>query len=141
MSRERSRSRARNWASFSLPATAKTKLENLISKRVIELACQVRGIQVTEKEIDVALSDDLEMLKVNRNDFVSKVLKRYGKSLYEWREDVLRPKIYMTKYCQDMVHVSPEELQQAFDKDYGPKVHCQVIVWPPDQNEPCLGDV
>jgi parvulin-like peptidyl-prolyl isomerase len=118
---------------FLIARYGQAKLENLISKRVIELACQARGIQVTEREIDAALSEDLEMLKVNRNDFVSKVLKRYGKTLYEWREDVLRPKLYMTKYCQDMVQVTPADLQEAFDKDYGPKVHCQVIVWPPEQ--------
>jgi len=123
---------------FLIARYGKVKLDNLISKRVIELACQARGIQVTEKEIDVALSEDLEMLKVNRTDFVTKVLKRYGKSLYEWREDVLRPKIYMTKYCQDMVQVTPAELQDAFDKDYGPKVHCQVIVWPPEQRDIAL---
>ena len=123
---------------FLIARYGQAKLDNLISKRIIELACQARGIQVSEKEIDAALGEDLEMLKVNRNDFVSKVLKRYGKTLYEWREDVLRPKIYMTKYCQDMVHVAPEELQEAFDKDFGPKVHCQVIVWPAEQKSVAL---
>ena len=87
-----------------------------------------RGITISEKDIDNALNEHLKDLKVNKVDFVQKVLKRYGKSLYEWREDVIRPNLSKAKVCQDMVTVSEQELKEEFDKTFGPKVHCQIIV-------------
>jgi len=109
------------------------KVQHLISWRIIEAACREKGITVTEKEIDNDLEENLKELKVNRADFVSKVLKRYGKTLYEWREDVIRPKLMMAKYCQDRVKVTDEDLRRAYEAYYGPKVHCQLILWPSDQ--------
>jgi hypothetical protein len=111
------------------------KVQHLISWRIIESACREQGITVTEKEIDADLEENLKELKVNRADFVRKVLKRYGKTLYEWREDVIRPKLMMAKYCQDRVHVTDEDLRRAYEAYYGPKVHCKIIFWPADQKE------
>jgi parvulin-like peptidyl-prolyl isomerase len=111
------------------------KLEHLVDARIIEQACRERGITITEKDIDNALNEHLKDLKVNKVDFVQKVLKRYGKSLYEWREDVIRPNLSKAKYCQDMVTVSDKDVQEEFDKSFGPKVHCQIIVWPKEQRD------
>ena len=87
------------------------RLQHLVNKRIIELACQAHGIQVSDKEIDAALAEDLASLKVSAKEFEEKTLKDYGKSLYEWREDVIRPKLYMTKLCQDSVDVTPDDLK------------------------------
>src|SRR5581483_8947043 len=97
-------------------------LDLLINKRIIEDACNKKGIEVTAAEVEAALQEDLKGLSVNIKDFVSKVLKHYNKSLYEWKEDVIRPKLLMTKLVRDRVHVTDEELQMAFDAYYGEKV-------------------
>jgi PPIC-type PPIASE domain len=114
------------------------KLQHLISWRIIEAACRERGITVTEREIDADLEENLKELKVNRQDFIDKVLKHYGKTLYEWREDVIRPKLMMTKYCQDRVRVTDEDLDRAYKAYYGPKVHCQLILWPEGEQSVAL---
>jgi len=114
------------------------KLEHLVDSRIIERACRERGITISEKDIDSALNEHLKDLKVNKVDFVQKVLKRYGKSLYEWREDVIRPNLSKAKYCQDLVTISDRELKEEFDKTFGPKVHCQIIVWPKDKKGDAL---
>jgi hypothetical protein len=106
------------------------RLDNLINRMIIEHACQQRGIEVTAAEIDVALGEDLEGLKVNLKDFVTKVLKHYGKTLYEWKEDVIRPKLLMSKYCRDRVTVTEADLHMAFDAHFGEKVQCLMILWP-----------
>jgi parvulin-like peptidyl-prolyl isomerase len=114
------------------------KLELLINKRIIEQACQAKGIEVTEAEIDAALADDLKSLTVNRDEFVKQVLKRYNKTLYEWRQDKIRPQLYLTKLSRDRVKVEPEDLHNAYDAYFGPKVQCQVIFWMQDQEHIAL---
>jgi parvulin-like peptidyl-prolyl isomerase len=111
------------------------RLENLINRCIIEHACQQRGIEVTAAEIDAALGEDLEGLKVNLKDFVTKILKHYGKTLYEWKEDVIRPKLLMTKYCRDRVTVTEQDLHQAFEAHYGEQVKCLMILWPKGQEQ------
>jgi hypothetical protein len=108
------------------------KLDLLINKRILENAARARGIEVTAAEVESALAEDLKELKVNRESFVKNVLKSYGKNLYEWREDVLRPKLLLNKLCRGQVNVTQDEVQAAFQATYGEKVACRMIVWNKD---------
>lgn len=106
------------------------KLELLVNKRIIEHACHERGIEVTPSEIEAALGEDLRDLKVNLETFESKVLKQYRKSLLEWKEDVIRPRLAMTKLCRDRVQATDKDFHDAFEAYFGEKVVCRLILWP-----------
>ncbi len=111
------------------------KLDLLVNKRIIDQSCRQMGVEVTEAEIDAALAQDLEGLKLDRKQFVENLLKQYGKTLYEWREDVLRPKLLMTKLCQGRVKVEEDEVRRGFEAYYGEKVHGRLILWPVGEKE------
>jgi hypothetical protein len=118
------------------------RLQNFVNKRIIEEACKREGIDVTAQEIDVSLAEDLNKMKVDIKDFVEKVLKRYNKSLYEWREDVIRPKLLMTKLVRKRgVEPRAEDLQKAFESFYGEKLRCQVIMWPKSEETKVKNDI
>jgi hypothetical protein len=106
------------------------KVELLVNKRIIEVACQKKGIDVTAAEVEAALEQDLQGVHVNRADFVAKVLKQMGKSLYEWKEDVLKPRLQLTKLCKERITLTDDDLRKAFDAQYGPRVECRIIIWP-----------
>jgi hypothetical protein len=106
------------------------RLEMLVNKRIIDKACQEKGIDVTEAEIDSVLVDDLKSLNMDKKQFVDNLLKKYHKSLYEWREDVIRPKLQMKKLAQDRVTVTADDLAKAYEAYYGERVECQMIMWP-----------
>ena len=55
----------------------------------------MRNITVSDAEVDAQLDQDLKAFQptISKDDFVNKILKRYNKSLYEWKEDVIRPKL------------------------------------------------
>ncbi len=65
---------------------------------------------------------------INAADFEGKVLKRFNKTLFEYREDVIRPKLALAKFCRDRVTVTAEDLKKAFEAKYGEKVDCRMIV-------------
>lgn len=106
------------------------RLTNLVNKRIIEHVCKQKGIEVTVAEVEAGLQEDLAGLNVSREEFVSHVLKKYKKTLYEWKEDVIKPRLLMTKLCRDRVKVTEEDLNKAFDAYYGEKVGCRIILWP-----------
>jgi PPIC-type PPIASE domain len=108
------------------------RLEMFVNRRIIEMACQKRGIDVTEAEVNAAIDADCAKVGIERTAFINEVLTRKGKSLYEWKEDVIKPGLMLTKLCvkEDRVRVTDDDLRQTFDAAYGPKVECRIIIWP-----------
>jgi hypothetical protein len=108
------------------------KLELLVNKRVIEVEAARRGISVTPLEIASGLEEDLRGAgpEVNKAAFTQFLRDRYGKTLYEWEQDVIRPRLLLGKMSRQQVSVSPEEVQRAFESKYGEKREPQIIVWP-----------
>jgi hypothetical protein len=115
------------------------RLELMVNRRIIDLACQKKGIVVTDAEVETALADDLKSMNVpSVKDFVSGVLKRYQKTLYEWKEDVIRPKLALGKLCRDQLKVTEDDLHNAFEAYHGEKVECQMIMWPASEKHHVL---
>ena len=77
-----------------------------------------------------AFEGDCKSLAINRDDFVKNVLPRYGKTLEEWTEDVIAPRLMLARLCKEkMSPVTEAELRQAFVAKYGEKVRCRAITW------------
>ena len=68
-------------------------------------------------------------LKVFEKDF----LGPYNKNLFEWREDVVRPRLLMAKLCRDSVKVAEPDVKQAYEAEFGEKLEGRMILWPADQ--------
>lgn len=106
------------------------KLETFVNIRIIEVEAAKRNITVTKSEMEAALAKDLEGIATNHNDFVKILLPKYGKSLYEWMEDVVRPRLLLTKMCRDNVKVSDDHLKIQFERLHGEKRVVQMIIFP-----------
>jgi parvulin-like peptidyl-prolyl isomerase len=111
------------------------KIDFLVNRRVIDRECQKHNLQVAPQEIEAGLSDDLKKMGVDLKTFEKDFLGPYNKNLLEWREDVIRPRLLMAKLCQDRVKVSDDELKMAYDAEFGEKLECHMILWPPDQTK------
>src|SRR5262249_5749148 len=86
-------------------------------------------------EVEAALEDDTKGFGVSRKEFVNKLLKQRHMTLYEYKEDVIKPGLIMTRLCRDRVKVTEEDLKTAFDAYYGEKVECRMILWPPGEDK------
>jgi hypothetical protein len=116
----------------------KERIDFLINRKLVEMACQAQKITVTDAEVDVQLAQDIASFGANMtlDGFVNQVLKRFNKSLFEWKEDVIRPKLEMTKLVRPLVKVTPDDERDEFEARYGPKVKCRMIVLDPKYPRP-----
>ncbi len=105
------------------------KLDLLVNKKIIEVEAARRNITVTVLEVESGLGEDLKGMGISKDDFVKHILPRYGKTLYEWTEDVIKPRILLGKMCQDRVKVSDEDMHKAFQNRYGERRQAKVICW------------
>lgn len=106
------------------------KLELLINKRIIDDACRHYNIEISGGEIDNALGEQLQGFAIDQKTFVNTLLARYHKNLYEWKEDVIRSRLQMSKLCRSRVQINDDDLRKAFEAAYGEKVECQIILYP-----------
>jgi hypothetical protein len=116
------------------------RLTNLVNKRIIEHVCRQKGIEVTAAEVEADFQETIKGLGpgVTIKEFVNQVLKPRNKTLYEWKEDVVKPRILLSKLSRDRVQVTDEDLQLAFEAHYGEKVDCRIILWPKGENQIAL---
>jgi hypothetical protein len=111
------------------------KLELLINKRIIEHACKERGIEVTAWEVEQDFNSMIANLGVNRREFIEQLLQQYRKTEYEWKEDVIRPRLMLTQFCKNRIEIKEEDLKKAFESQYGEKVEVQIILYPPGPDQ------
>lgn len=106
------------------------RIEFLINRRILENACQAKGIYVTDLEVEAQFKDELKMFGLmSAQEFSNQVLRRFNKSLYEYKEDVIRQKLLLAKLCRPMITVTQEDLTKAYEARYGEKVQCRVIAF------------
>jgi hypothetical protein len=104
-----------------------------INKKIIEMAAEKAKIAVTPQEVDAIITDDCAKLSMDKAQFVKMVLEqKYGKTLEEWREEVIKPRLIMQRMCQANIKLDEEGLKKVYDNMYGEKVQCQIIMWPKD---------
>ena len=112
------------------------RIEFMLNRKIVEMECQKYNIIATNAEVEDRFQQDLKSFgtHLTQTEFVNSVLKRFGKSLYEWKEDVIRPKIMMEKLVKQSVKITDKDVQEGYDARYGPKVDCRMIVCDPKAN-------
>jgi hypothetical protein len=117
-------------AEFLIARGGYEKVELLVNKKIIEMEAARRGITVTPQEMEAALLDDIKGLEIKKEQFIEVVLSKYGKSYFEWMEDVVRPRLLLTKMCKESVTVTDDDLKLEFERQFGEKRQVQLIIWP-----------
>ncbi len=116
-------------------------LEGVISRKVIELACKQRNIEVTDADIDEEIAHAAAAGGSTTRDgkpdvkaWLEFIAKKQGVSLEVYRNDAIWPsvalkKLAMTdKNANKSLEVSDEDLQKGYEANYGPRVRCLAIV-------------
>jgi parvulin-like peptidyl-prolyl isomerase len=103
-------------------------LEGLVNKRLILHHCQNRGIVLTDQEIDAEIDRMAARFKIGRQQWLDMLQQERGINVQQYKRDILWPTLALRKLAADKLTVSAEELQAAYDSQYGPAVQCRLIV-------------
>jgi parvulin-like peptidyl-prolyl isomerase len=119
---------------YLIARMSEDRLNSLVNLQIIRRYCKQKGIEVTSAEIEAEFAETLKGIpNVTSKTFEKTVLKPHHKTLYEWKEDVIKPRIMLSRLCRDRVHVTEDDIKMAFDAYHGEKVECRMILWPADQ--------
>ena len=120
-----------DFAEFLIARHGAERLDFFVNRMIVERACKQAGVYVTDAEVEDQFRRDIQAMgpHMTAEKFQSQILSRYKKTNFEWKEDVIRPKIMMTKLVGPKVIVTEDDLRKGFEARFGAKVQCRMIVF------------
>lgn len=103
-------------------------LEGLVNKRLISHHCRNRQIEVTDAEIDAEIDRMAKRFKIGREQWLEMLQRERGINVQQYKRDILWPTLALRKCAADQLTVSEEQIQQAYESQFGPAVKCRLIV-------------
>lgn len=103
-------------------------LDARIRLLLIDQECQRQKIQVTNQEIEEEIQRMARSANISSEDWMDMFVRENGFSADIYRQDIVRPLIQLRKLAGVRIQVTPEELQKAYEAQYGPSVRLRQIV-------------
>jgi parvulin-like peptidyl-prolyl isomerase len=119
------------WDMVAQDAVAKygeEVLDNLINHLIIQQECERRGVAVTTAEVQQEVLKIAAKFNLPVDTWYQMIQSERGMSAQQYHRDVIWPMLALKKLAGAEITITPEELQQAFERDFGPRVKARMIV-------------
>ncbi len=102
-------------------------LESLVNKRLILNHCEKRGIAITPDDINAEIDRMAKRFKLGREQWFELLERERGISPQEYARDIVWPTLALRKLAVSDLEVSPEEVQQELEHQYGEMIQARLI--------------
>ena len=103
-------------------------LESMISKQILLLACQSRGVTITDKDIEDEIRNVATKFSLSVDRWLDLLESERNVDAQQYRKDIIWPTLALRRLAARQSAATPEELREAFESEYGPKVKARLIV-------------
>ncbi len=103
-------------------------LDARIRLLLIDMECQRQKITVSNQEIEDEIQRLAKSLNLTTENWLEMILNENGFPPDLYRSDVIRPLIQLRKLAGVRIQVTKEEMQKAYQAEYGPSVSLRQIV-------------
>ena len=100
----------------------KKVLELLIHRTLIDQGLRARKLEVTAAEIDQEIDTVAQRFGINREQWLRTLDKERGISPVQYARDIIYPALALRKLSSGRVQVTPEDMKNAFEAQYGAKL-------------------
>lgn len=105
----------------------KDVLESLVNKRLILNHCKNHNITVTNQDIATEIDRMAARFKLGREQWLELLEKERGISPDEYARDIVWPTVALRKLTAEQLQVTPEEIQKAYESEFGDMVRVRLI--------------
>ncbi len=103
-------------------------LEGMVNKHLIEHHCRNRNITVTDAELSAEIDRMAARFKIGREQWLQMLEKERGINEQQYTHDILWPTLALRKLAADQLTVSQQQIQEAYDAQFGEAVKARLIV-------------
>jgi parvulin-like peptidyl-prolyl isomerase len=103
-------------------------LEAIVNRRIIEQACQQKGITVSSQDVEAEIDAISRRFNVPKDKYVELIQRERGVTAKQYADDIVWPMIALRRLSAADAEPTAEEIQEAFEKQFGPAVKARIIV-------------
>ena len=103
-------------------------LENLISRTIIQRACEQRHVVVTAEEVNQEVMKIAQSFNLPIDSWYQMIQSERGMTAAQYQRDVIWPMLALRKLAGEQTDITEQDLQRAFVRDYGPRVKARMIM-------------
>lgn len=103
-------------------------LDNIINRKIIESACENANIQISETEVDQEIVKIAKKFNMSVSEWYNMLQAERNVTKAQYRRDIIWPMLSLRKLAGEDIKITKTELNQAFQKNYGPRVKARIIV-------------
>ena len=102
-------------------------LESLVNKSILLDECKRRHVAVTREEVEQEIELMATKFSLPKARWLEMLHEERGISPAQYRADVVWPTLALRKLGAQTLQISDQEIQQAYDSQYGAKVSVRLI--------------
>lgn len=102
-------------------------LEDLVNKTLIYQACQTQKVAVVQKEVDDEIARTASKFNLSTAMYLKLIEDERNITPEQYASDIIWPMLALRGLAKEQIKVSPQELDLAFQSEFGPKVMVRMI--------------
>lgn len=102
-------------------------VESLVNKHLILQACKQQGIRITNQDIENEIEAIATRFSLPKDRWLEMLQQERNINPEQYRRDIIWPTIALKQLATDELIVSDQELKDAFESEYGPKIQARMI--------------
>lgn len=102
-------------------------LESLVNKHLISSYCQQHGVVVSTQEIDEEIDRMARKFSMPKDQWLKMLEKERNIKPSQYAKDIVWPTLALRKLASAELTVTQQELEEAFESQYGPSVKARLI--------------
>ena len=104
-------------------------LDDLIHRLIIQQACEANQISVSEQEISDEIGRIAKRFHLDVNQWLQMLQAERNISPIQYRQSVIFPMLALKKLAGEEVDVTEKDINEAFVRNYGPRVKARMIMF------------
>lgn len=115
-------------ARYSVERHGEEVLDNLINRLIIQQECDRQGITIKSGEVEREVAETAEKFNLPVDTWYQMLASERGLTREQYHNDVIWPMIALKKLAGKSIQVTEKEMQEGFERDYGPRVKARMIL-------------
>jgi parvulin-like peptidyl-prolyl isomerase len=102
-------------------------LETIVNRQVIMQACKTANVEITDKDVTAEITRLAKKFGLSPDAFLMMLERERGISPEQYHNEIVWPTLALKALASNQMQVTPQEMQRAFETNYGPKVKARII--------------
>jgi parvulin-like peptidyl-prolyl isomerase len=102
-------------------------LDDLVNKTLILQACQAQNISISQKDIDDEIGRTASKFNLSTPMYLKLIEDERHITPEQYASDIIWPMLALRALSKDKIVVTPQEIDRAFQSEFGPKVQVRMI--------------